>query len=352
MDSLRFDLETLDSPPRRHPMKTSAMLALTGVVTVAFLAPTPTEAQVPSGQEDVLREWEVEFGGRTRDPYVANDGKVWFVGQAGNYIAWFDPSTEGFRRYEIEDGTNPHNLIVDDEGMVWYAGNRNGRIGKLDPDTGEAEIFMTGEARDPHTLIFDGNGNIWFTSQQSNYVGRMDMATGEYRIIEPHDERSRPYGIVMDDEGHPWVSLFNTNQVIRIHPETMEITRFEKATPESRSRRIEVTSDGHVWYVDEPRGQLGRISIETREVTEFPMPGGDDSRPYALTKDDREVLWVSQTGPEKRLVAFDPRTESFVSVNEVSHNIRHMMFDHETRTMWFGTDANMVGRILTRVPTL
>jgi virginiamycin B lyase len=34
-----------------------------------------------------LKEWEVEWGGRTRDPYVAPDGKVWFVGQAGNYIA-------------------------------------------------------------------------------------------------------------------------------------------------------------------------------------------------------------------------------------------------------------------------
>lgn len=316
-------------------MKSSAMLALTGVVTVSFLAPTSAEAQVPSSQEEVLREWEVVFGGRTRDPYVAPDGKVWFVGQAGNYVAWFDPDTEDFRRYEIEEGTNPHNLIVDDEGMVWYAGNRNGRIGKLDPETGETEIFMTGEARDPHTLIFDGKGNIWFTSQQSNYVGRMDMATGEYRIIEPHEERSRPYGIVMDDEGHPWVSLFNTNQVIRIDPETMEIT-----------------SDGHVWYVDEPRGQLGRIHIETRAVTEFPMPGGETSRPYALTKDDRDVLWASQTGPEKRLVAFDPGTERFLSVNEVSHNIRHMMFDHETQTMWFGTDANMVGRILTRVPIL
>jgi virginiamycin B lyase len=325
----------------------SLLIAAAAVVAV----PCGVDAQAPQAGSDQLREWEVEWGGRSRDPYVAHDGKVWFVGQAGNYIAWFDPGTEDFRRYEIEDGTNPHNLIVDEDGFVWYAGNRNGRIGKLDPETGEAEIFMTGEARDPHTLIFDGQGNIWFTSQQSNRVGRLDMASGEHVLLTPHESPSRPYGIVIDGEGHPWVSLFNTNQVIRIHPETLEITRFEKASPESRSRRIEVTTDGHVWYVDEPRGFLGRIEIASGSVSEYPMPGGADSRPYALTKDDREILWVSQTGPEKKLAAFDPRAERFLSVFDVSHNIRHMMFDRETGTMWFGTDANQVGRVVTRIPT-
>jgi virginiamycin B lyase len=316
-------------------------------VAAALVVPETAPAQITAGGEETLREWDVEWGGRTRDPYVAPDGKVWFVGQAGNYIAYFDPATEAMRRFEIEDGTNPHNLIVDDDGIVWYAGNRNGRIGRLDPATGEIQVFLTGEARDPHTLVFDGRGNIWFTSQQANRVGRLDMATGEYRLITPYETPSRPYGIVIDRDGFPWVALFNTNKVMRVDPETFEFTLFEKATPQSRSRRIEVTSDGSVWYVDEPRGRLGRIDPATGRVREYLMPGGEASRPYALTKDDRENLWVSQTGPEKKLVGFDPRTEEFFSVNEVSHNIRHKMFHAPTGAMWFGTDANRIGRILT-----
>ena len=55
-----------------------------------------------------LEEWPVEWGGRTRDPAVAPDGKVWFVGQAGNYVASLDPATGAQKRYEIEEGTNPH----------------------------------------------------------------------------------------------------------------------------------------------------------------------------------------------------------------------------------------------------
>jgi virginiamycin B lyase len=322
-------------------MRNILLLALPGLL----FTPLPAAPQASSTPD--LQEWEIEWGGRTRDPYVAPDGKVWFVGQAGNYVAYLDPTSGQRRRYEIEDGTNPHTLIVHDDGMVWYAGNRNGRIGKLDPATGELEIFMTGEARDPHTMIFDGQGGLWFTSQQANRVGWLDMSTGEVKILTPHaSDRARPYGIVLDDEGHPWVSLFGADEIIRIHPETHEITRFKKASEASRSRRLEVTGD-HAWYVDEPRGRLGRVEIATGEIREYAMPGGDNSRPYAITKDDKGVLWVSQTGPEKRLTAFDPGSESFIAVHEVSHNIRHMSFDPERGAMWFGTDANRIGRVLT-----
>ncbi|MGH8131349.1 MAG: virginiamycin B lyase family protein [Steroidobacteraceae bacterium] len=313
----------------------------------AILLIEAATADAPASADPVVKEWKVEWGGRPRDPYVAPDGKVWFVGQAGNYIARFDPATQEFRRYEIEDGTNPHNLIVDEDGFVWYAGNRNGRIGKLDPATGKAKTFMTGEARDPHTMVFDGKGHIWFTSQQSNRVGRLAMATGNYELVTPDESAARPYGIVIDNKGNPWVSLFSTSHVIRVDPKTLKVIPYSKATPESRSRRIEVTGDGSVWYVDEPRGFLGRIDPANGEVKEFAMPGGAGSRPYALTRDGKDRLWISQTGPDKKLVAFDPRTERFVSVNDVSHTIRHMMYDDATGAMWFGTDANQIGRILT-----
>jgi virginiamycin B lyase len=319
-----------------------------GLLPAFFLALAATASANPAaGDAPIVQEWKVEWGGRSRDPYVAPDGKVWFVGQAGNYIAYFDPQSETFRRYEIEDGTNPHSLIVDAEGFVWYAGNRNGRIGKLDPKSGIAAIHLTGEARDPHTMVFDGKGHIWFTSQQSNRVGRLEMKTGDYVLVTPYETPARPYGIVIDGEGYPWVSLLNTNQVVRIDPATLALKHYAKAAPDSRSRRIEVTADGYVWYGDEPRGFLGRIDPKTGAVKEYAMPGGANSRPYALTQDGAGRLWLSQTGPDKKLVAFDPAREEFVSVNEVSGTIRHMMYDAKTDALWFGTDANQIGRVIT-----
>ena len=298
-----------------------------------------------------LKEWAVEWGGRTRDPAVAPDGRIWFVGQAGNYVASFDPRTEQFKRYEIEEGTNPHTLIVDPAGIVWYAGNRNARIGRLDPATGAIKVFMTGEARDPHTMVFDGKGHIWFTSQGSNRVGRLHMTTEKVDLVTPYEQPSNPYGIVLDAQGNPWVALLRTNLVAKIDPNTLAVTHFKQADDASRARRLAVTSDGMVWYGDEQRGYLGRINPATGETREWLPPGGAGSRPYALTTDDQDRIWLSETGPEKRLVGFDPRTERFFANIPVSGTIRHMFFDPATKMMWFGTDANKIGRISTRSAT-
>jgi virginiamycin B lyase len=294
-----------------------------------------------------LKEWDIEFGGRTRDPAVAPDGKVWFVGQAGNYVAVLDPATGQSRRYEIEPGTNPHTLIVDPKGIVWYAGNRNGRIGRLDPATGAIKTIMTGDARDPHTMVFDGMGNIWFTSQGSNRVGRLNMATEKVDLVTPHDQSSNPYGLVLDAKGTPWVALLRTNTVAKIDPKTLAVTRFNQAAPESRSRRLDVTADGMVWYGDEARGYLGRINPATGETKEWRVPGASAARPYALTKDDQGRIWFSDSGQEKRLIGFDPKSEQFFATIPVSGTIRNMVFDSKTKMMWFGTDANKIGRIVT-----
>lgn len=320
------------------------LLAL-ALVSGSLAIPALVEAQATASSP--LMEWPVEWGGRTRDPHVAPDGKVWFVGQQGNYVATFDPATEAFRRYEIEPGTNPHTVTVDREGFAWYAGNRNGRIGRIDPQSGELKIFMMPEGVvDPHTMVFDATGDLWFTAQGSNRIGRLDPATGEVDVIVPNAQPSNPYGMVLDAQGNPWAMLLRTNQTIKIDPATLAITRYEQASPQSRGRRLDITSDGMVWYVDEARGFLGRINPNTREVREWATPGGPNGNPYALTKDDRGRLWISETGPIKQLVGFDPATERFFAIYPVSGSIRHMNFDARTGAMWFGTDANRIGRLL------
>ena len=123
------------------------------------------------------------------------------------------------------------------------------------------------------------------------------------------------------------------------------VTRFKEGADTSRSRRLDVLSDGTIWFGDEARGMLARLNPATGEVKEWQEPGGPDARPYALTRDDQDRIWFTETGPAKRLVGFDPKTEKFFANIEVSGTIRHMHFDQKTRTMWFGTDANQVGRI-------
>jgi virginiamycin B lyase len=313
-------------------------------VAAVMAGPSPVLGQAEPNFD--MKEWSIERGGRSRDPYVAPDGKVYFAGQQGNYVGRVDPATGEVRYYELEENTNPHTVIVDDQGIVWYAGNRNGRIGKLNPANGEIKTFMTGEARDPHTMHFDGKGNIWFSSQGASRIGRLNMTTGQVEVINPlGEQRANPYGLDLDSKGRLFVSLFATHNIAMVTPD-MKLKIFPTVEG-GRVRRNAVTPDGMVWYVDYARGYVGRLDPNTGQTKEWMSPGGAQSRPYAITADDEGRLWVSETGAVKKLVGFDPKTEKFFANMPVSNSIRHMMFDPKTKTMWFGTDSNTIGRVVT-----
>ena len=299
-----------------------------------------------------VREWLVPWEGSVpRDPFVDDEGRVWFCGQRSNYIAYLVPETGEFRRYEVENGTHPHNLIVDRDGFVWYAGNRNAHIGKLDPASGEIKKFPMPEAaaRDPHTLVFASDGNIWFTLQQSNMIGHLDTRSGKVRLVDVPTPRARPYGIKLDAQDRPWVVLFGTSRLATIDPTTLELTEIPLPRSSARPRRLEISSKGDIWYVDYAGGFLGRYSPESRETTEWELPSGKQSRPYGTALDDKGNIWIVETGiSPNRLVGFDPESEEFfggVDVPSGAGTIRHMYFHLESREVWFGTDTNYVGRL-------
>ncbi len=330
-----------------------------GVAIVGSLfVPASTVAQEATTDDPTLEEWEVPWeNSRPRDPYVAPDGKVWFVGQTAHYAASLDPETGEFQRFDLGDGTGPHNLIVDTDGMVWYAGNRVRHIGKLDPESGDITKFMMPDeaARDPHTLVFDEAGDLWFTVQGGNFVGHFDKESGETRLVQaPQVEggrstSSRPYGIKMDSHNQPWIVLFGTNLVATVDPASMEMSTFE--LPEgTRPRRIEIDADDKVWYVDYARGYLGKLDPETGEVQEYAAPSGERSRPYGMAQDADGRMWFVETGVQPNMfVGFDPANEEFFSETPIDSGggaIRHMHFDKDTNSIWFGTDTNTVGRAI------
>ena len=162
----------------------SAMLAVTVTVPITAGSAFAQESERPQGNDPALEEWEVPWvESRPRDPYVAPDGRVWFVGQRSHYAAVLDPATGEFKKYDLPEGAGPHTVVVGTDGMVWYTGNRVGNIGRIDPATGEIEIFpMPDErARDPHTFAFDAAGDLWFTVQGGNFVGKFWRETGDVR---------------------------------------------------------------------------------------------------------------------------------------------------------------------------
>jgi virginiamycin B lyase len=319
-----------------------AVLPALPVVSAAAQAPAaPAPATRVAATDAVpVREWKVPWeDSRPRDPIADGTGRVWFVGQAGNYVATLDPNTGKFRRYEIPAGTNPHNVVVGPDGNAWYAGNRNGHIGRIEPASGKVTRFPM-----PDTSVRD----LWFTAQFGNVVGRLTPRTGQVRLVKIPTAQARPYGLVMDAKGRPWFDLFGTNQIGTIAPQSMRLRTYALPSDRARPRRIAVTSDNAVWYVDYARGFLGRLDPASGAVKEWPNPGGGASLPYAMTVDDRDRLWFVETGKQpNRLVGFDPRTEQFFGETPIESGggtVRHMTFDRRSGQVWFGTDVGTIGR--------
>jgi len=341
---LPLALLTAGEDPRAH-----------GAATAVAETPSPgvglAEADTVEEKAPVdIREWEVPWEGRPRDPYVRDRSRVWFVGQQSHYVAYLDPSSGEFERYDLEPGTGPHNLIVDEDGSVWYAGNRAAHIGHLDPESGEVQKIEMPDsrARDPHTLRFDHRGDIWFTVQGGNFIGRLDTESSDVKLVPVPTERARPYGIVMDGEGRPYVALLGTYKLATVHPETMEIREIPVPREDARPRRITRTPDGSIWYVDYAQGRLGRYDPASGEFEEWLAPGGADARPYGMTSDDQGRVWFVETGPSpNRLVGFDPGSREFFSVTAIPSGggtIRNMVYHPPTNEIWFGADTNTIGR--------
>lgn len=323
------------------------------VILLFVLAGTalPWPEKTPSERQVEITEWTVPWSNsRPRDPYVATDGNVWFVGQRSDYVAYLDPATGRFERYDLESGTGPHNLIVDEAGIVWYAGNRASHIGRLDPQTGEITKYPMPDpaARDPHTLVFDGRGAIWFTVQGGNFVGRFLPESGAIDLVAVPTPGARPYGIVTDPRGRPWIAEFGTHKLSTVDPATLQLSEIELPRGGARPRRLVLSSDGAVWYVDYVEGYLGRFDPATGEFEEWPAPAGAQSRPYAMAVDSADRIWFVETGPDpNRFVGFDPATQEFFSETEIDSgggSVRHMVYHEDGNEIWFGTDTNTIGR--------
>jgi virginiamycin B lyase len=329
------------------------MILLITLATVAVQAGAPTTHPVANTPAP-MREWNVPWDNtRPRDPFVARDGRVWFVGQTGDYVGVLDTLSGEFKRFDLEPGTGPHNLVVDNVGTVWYAGNRAAHIGRLDPATGKITKYAMPDpaARDPHTLLLDRhhdrNGLIWFTVQGGNFVGRFDTKSGAVTLLKNPTPNARPYGIVQGPDGALYYDQFNTNKIGRIDPASMTIKEYALPAEDARPRRIAVTGDGVVWYGDYRRGYLGRLDPQTGAVEEWPSPSGAQSRPYAVASNG-ETVWMFETGVQpNKLVGFDPVLRQFFSVTDVPSGggtVRHHYYDGRNRTLWFGTDAGTIGR--------
>lgn len=323
------------------------------IIPLLALATAAAPAADVRSAEVGIQEWLVPWEDtRPRDPYVAPDGRVWFVGQTGNYLAVFDPESERFERHDLPSGTRPHTVVVDEAGHPWVAGNGNGTILRFDPASARFDTYRVPDVeglrqKDPHTFDFDGKGGIWFTLQRGNGIGRIDMASGEMRIAVVPTPNALPYGLVTDSQGRPWVVMLGSHKLATVDPESFAVREVELPRPLTRMRRLGIDGDDMVWYADFTQGYLGRYDPASGEIQEWKSPS-ENAGPYAMAIDAQGRSWFFETFPQPNLLqGFDPASGRWLPATTVPSGgrvVRHMVFDARSNSLWFGTDTNRLGR--------
>lgn len=301
-----------------------------------------------------IKEWHVPYEGRPRDPFTFGGKEIWFVGQAGHYLARYTPSTKKFFKHDLEDSAGPHNLIVSSRGIVWYSGNLKGYIGRYDPQRDQLDkvVIPNDNANDPHTLVFDKNEQyIWFTVQRGNFVGRLKIADLTVELIPVPTQHARPYGIKIAPNGTPWIALLGTHKLANVDPKTLKLTEVEIPNNDARPRRLEVTNDGRIWYSDYATGVLGHYDPKADVFKEWKLPGGEVARPYGTALDKGNRIWIVTGTRPNYFVGFDTLTEKIISITAIPSGggtVRHMHYHPSSDSIWFGTDTQNLGRAIVK----
>jgi len=155
--------------------------------------------------------------------------------------------------------------------------------------------------------------------------------------------------IALDRAGRPWIVLFGTNKIATVDPETFALTEYPlpraEARPPGAWRSRPTAPSGTATYAG---GMLGRFDPQTKKVEEWPLPGGAGG---AALRGHR-----GRSGPDlgrgngvaaEPVRGFDTRTHRFLPGADVPSGggtIRNMVFDPHARAIWFGSDANTIGR--------
>jgi len=244
-------------------------------------------------------------------------GSIWFVEQLANYIANFDPKTQGFAVYPLAgpDGGSllPQDLAFDSHGALWFttlgAGD-GGAIGRLDPENGAIQYWPT---RDPNAR--------W---------------------------KVRPFSLALTPSGEVWFGLLAGGAVGRLDPATGETTYYPLANPRATVFSMAADARNRIYFTELLDGKLGVINAETGAVSErtIPQTFGSPASLYGVVVGPPGVVWFASAGANA-LIRYEPRRNllTFYRLNSPGSAPFGLALDGQHR-LWYtanGADANFLG---------
>src|SRR5689334_12915364 len=74
------------------------------------------------------------------------------------------------QEYAVPAGTHPHDVAPAQDGGIWYTGQAKGVLGWLDPNSGDIREIALGPRSAPHGVIVGPDGAPWITDGGQNAI--------------------------------------------------------------------------------------------------------------------------------------------------------------------------------------
>ena len=280
---------------------------------------------------------------------IASDssGNLWFVEQASNMIAFFDPTTKEFHAYPIPTADAfPQGIAVDAQGDVWFAELTPSVLGEI--PTGSSTIKEFAIPLGPNDIgcgpigVTPHDGDVWVTCEFSSQIDEFNPRSSSFLGFDLPLFYSAPIQIVFDTSGNFWftaadVGMLGYATVTQLQPGTSDgISEFAPInssyittisnpllpaggvrTSLSIPSGIAIAADGNsLWVTEHGGSSFDHYEIGTKSLVKYftspsSFPSYPNSLPNGIAVDAQGNVWVAEHGANK-IAEFDTSTESMV----------------------------------------
>jgi virginiamycin B lyase len=219
---------------------------------------------------------EIALGGGSR-PHgviVGPDGAPWITDSGLNAIVRVDPDSFDVRTYPLPDdraGANLNTAVFAEDGTLWFTGQA-GVYGRLSVPDGRIEVFDAPRGPGPYGITATADGAVYYASLAGSHVARIDPAGDEATVLEPPTGGQGTRRVWSDSRGRIWSSQWDAGQVAVYDPATDAWREWRLPGDHPQAYAVFVDADDVVWLSDFGANALVRFDPEAEEFTALPLP--------------------------------------------------------------------------------
>jgi streptogramin lyase len=223
------------------------------------------------------------------------DGNIYFTEETPGKIGIFNPATETFSEVALkESGAFPYGITAGADGNIYFTNLGTSEIGMLSLTTHAISLFATPTAHaEPEGITAGPGGNLYFTEFAANKLGMINTTTDAMTEFAGLGQGSEPSWITAGPDGKIYFTEYGSGKIGVLNPTSHVVSEVGTPTAASYPTGIAVGPDGNIYFAEQGTSRIGMINLASGAVSELITPNGG-SAPYGITAGPNGNVWFTE----------------------------------------------------------